>query len=617
VQKASNNIIRNIGGSADGDRGIRIVGVSSPADFYVWNNIIYGFDHASNAACIDKDGGGGPLYVYNNTVHDCNRGIRENTGDVYAYNNIVQDCGAGGCFVGTIDGDNNVSEDTTSTGGGNDQTSTEAEFIDEANFDFHISFADIAAKNNGVDMSTDSDLNFTTDIDGDSRPTDSWDIGADEAAATIFRSVAPGATGALDDDNSGADLLTIAASTATFSAAVADNVGIGDVILYDSDDDDDLDSDDTIAFIHGRSSSTSYTVKNESGAWPDEAVTDEDDWEVYRAYTSLANAESGTENSTLTTYGFSFSGGNMNLVNRVEQWNIACYANGTTADSTAVTIDGWTTGAENYLRIFTPHTLGEVGVSQRHDGTPGTANYRMNVDDAHAISVQDPYARIDGLEIFDWGGDGYSSDAINLDASYVEVSNCLVHDEATNNDGSGIHGEGTVNGFKIYNNIVFGTNDGIYIDDYSADPSYAYNNTVTGCSNYGFEDGNDGLTLVNNISYNNTDNYGTESFHANSDYNLSGPVQTDAPGGNSENGVTVTFMDSSADDYHLAPNDAGAREEGTDLSADTYIPFWLDIDGEARAYGTGWDIGADENTITNTLIKGGVQIDGGVRIKKD
>ena len=35
-------------------------------------------------------------------------------------------------------------------------------------------------------------------------------------------------------------------------------------------------------------------------------------------------------------------------------------------------ISGWTTDADNYLRVFTPVTASEVGVSQRHTGVAGT-----------------------------------------------------------------------------------------------------------------------------------------------------------------------------------------------------------------------------------------------------
>ncbi|GAG34644.1 unnamed protein product, partial [marine sediment metagenome] len=59
---------------------------------------------------------------------------------------------------------------------------------------------------------------------------------------------------------------------------------------------------------------------------------------------------------------------------------------------------------------------------------------------------------------------------------------------------------------------------------------------------------------------------------------------------------TVSFVDEDNDDFHLAGNDANARNAGEDLSA----TFTDDIDGQTRGY-RGWDIGADE-TFTSTMI---------------
>ena len=85
------------------------------------------------------------------------------------------------------------------------------------------------------------------------------DIGADEFTATpLYRSVGitatPLASGA-------ANALTISGSTATFGVALANNIGVGDAIQYDSDGNGSIDA---LAFIHGRTSSQSYTVKNKS-----------------------------------------------------------------------------------------------------------------------------------------------------------------------------------------------------------------------------------------------------------------------------------------------------------------------------------------------------------------
>ena len=54
---------------------------------------------------------------------------------------------------------------------------------------------------------------------------------------------------------------------------------------------------------------------------------------------------------------------------------------------------------------------------------------------------------------------------------------------------------------------------------------------------------------------------------------------------------TITFVDATNWDYHLASGDTDAIGAGTDLSADSYWPFSTDGDGATRS---SWDVGADE-----------------------
>jgi hypothetical protein len=77
-------------------------------------------------------------------------------------------------------------------------------------------------------------------------------------------------------------------------------------------------------------------------------------------------------------------------------------------------------------------------------------------------------------------------------------------------------------------------------------------------------------------------------------HNLSGPSQSDAPGDDPIDGVTVSFADSGAGDYRLSAADLNAVNAGEALDADPFLPFSDDIQGEARSYGGFWDVGADE-----------------------
>ncbi len=144
----------------------------------------------------------------------------------------------------------------------------------------------------------------------------------------------------------------------------------------------------------------------------------------------------------------------------------------------------------------------------------------------------------------------------------------------------------------VWNNIIYGYTDSvsnaIRLED--AGTLYAYNNTFYNCGS-GLRRSAGSLTAKNNISYNNTDNY-SGTFDASSTNNLSGPQQTDAPGSNPRNGpdMFVIFVNESSDDFHLASNDAGARNYGTSLAGDGNLAFNDDIGGNQRVGGK-WDIG--------------------------
>ena len=195
------------------------------------------------------------------------------------------------------------------------------------------------------------------------------DIQETQAAGeiSIYRSVGPSATSALTTGT--ANNLTISSSIATFASALDNNIGVGDALQYDSDNNGTIDS---IAFIHGRTDSTHYTVKTVAGSNVADLTTADNNWSIFRAYISLANAETGTENTgindTVENFDTWIGGKDISSTGSNEQWNIACYANGTTADVTAVTIDGWTTDVDSYIKIYTPVLTSEVGVGQRHEG---------------------------------------------------------------------------------------------------------------------------------------------------------------------------------------------------------------------------------------------------------
>ena len=233
------------------------------------------------------------------------QGIVRIVGTVTAKNNVVLDVistgGAEECFLGTFTAPSthNVSSDGTAAINANPNQTLQAgpyntyfQNVTDGSEDLHLlNDSNSLWGSFGADLDSDPDLPVTDDIDGGARDPSTPDIGADEFGAAaivtvLYRSVGTTAA-ALESGTTNA--LTISGSTATFASGLADNIGVGDAIQYDSDGNSTIDA---IAFIHGRTSSTEYTVKDAAGNAPT-AVAGDNDWGLYRAYTSLAKMGPG------------------------------------------------------------------------------------------------------------------------------------------------------------------------------------------------------------------------------------------------------------------------------------------------------------------------------------
>ena len=576
---------------------------------YVWDNVLHRVNNPTlTVGALVMNQAAGTAYFYNNTVYDhAGNGIRNNAGTLVATNNVSMKFGTGTDFSGTITQSYNVSSDATATGTGSQTNKTTyASYFTNVTVgseDLHLRNNSFALwGSNGTDLTNDANLRVTDDIDGYGRLRP--DIGADETVATaLYRSVGKNGGAALASGG-GTNALTISGSTATFATGLPNNVGVGDVIQYNANG--------ALAFIHGRTSAQSYLVKDKAGN-PPAPVAGDTGWSVYRAYLSLANWESQTENTgiVLALRDFDTAGG-LNLVATNTTVNVACYADA--ADTTAVTISGWTTSDANSISIFTPYLPGQVGTSQRHNGVWNAARYQLvaGLPYGAVLLIQEEYVRVAGLQIentaLKGGGGSQRPQGISVDLP-TPTSNVRISHNILRNTGGGTgdylaaavsqtNAGGTL---KAWNNIMYDWGCGVISEfPVASGPSDValYNNTIINSDNVGIDlVGHTSGTyrVVNNLVQDASGfNY---DFGGTVDYSAANLSQDATSPQAALRNKTVTFVGGA--DFHLSVADTNAKDQGTSLSADAVLAVVDDIDGQLRQ--APWDIGADDASGTTAV----------------
>ncbi len=413
------------------------------------------------------------------------------------------------------------------------------------------------------------------------------------AATNVYYSVGQNST----DHKTGSPTLTIASGVATFSEAqTATNLGVGDRVTYGS-------GTSTYAFISAKQSTSVWNVVTATGAEPT-ATTSATVISIAHEYTSLSAAEAGAFDTDHIN--------NADLTVAQTVLNLPAYYD-SGADTTAVTVAGATTSAAYYIKIYTPNnTLTEVNQSQRHNGKWNDGKYKLVRSSGNAISLSGGYVKVEGLQLTPGSsGDGIYSGSTNSVSVFDVYNNIIKSPTGVCANGMQINTTSYTRVINVWNNIIYGFTcagyDSLVTNNATNTTVYAYNNTITN-NNYGPQKyGSPGTFIAkNNISYNNTDNY-RGNFGAASTNNLSGPTQTDAPGSNPRNGVTVQFVDAANKDFHLRIGDSSARGGGANLKNDANLAFDTDIDNENRPETGNWDIGADEvarTTQINTPLSG-------------
>ncbi|MCK5180544.1 MAG: hypothetical protein KAR32_13525, partial [Candidatus Omnitrophica bacterium] len=217
------------------------------------------------------------------------------------------------------------------------------------------------------------------------------------------------------------------------------------------------------------------------------------------------------------------------------------------ADTAAVVVNFGTTGANNYLQIYTPTGGAESINNQRHGGKWDDGKYRIEVNGT-VVTINAGYARIEGLQAdIAPSTAGNTRRAIFAEPSpanaNIRISHNLVKSTTsggeTNNTGIRIVPDSSGQYFSVWNNIVFGINgstDGGIVVTSSNGTGYIYNNigydSTTGY--YGFSN-----ILKNNISQGNINGF-WGNFHSSSTHNITETSAEDGAWGVAADSGTTT-----------------------------------------------------------------------------
>ena len=273
--------------------------------------------------------------------------------------------------------------------------------------------------------------------------------------------------------------------------------------------------------------------------------------------------------------------------------------NWTSPDTAAVTISGWTTGPNNYIKIYTT-------AAARHNGKWNTGKYNLSVADSIVMDVREDYVNIDGLQIASISPTASDRDVIRFvgpftaSANKVNVSNTILkgHGHATWAQVS-VYADADNLNLNLWNIISYGitanaggpySNRGIGLNKASATVSI-YSSTFTGGYRT-IQNAAGTLTVKNSYAGGSAvaDFLGTiaQTTNASSDTTAVG-TSLDSIAVNTTNFTNVT---AGSEDFHL-PSGSALINVGTNTSGEAApLNFTTDIDRQTRR--GAWDIGADE-----------------------
>lgn len=264
-----------------------------------------------------------------------------------------------------------------------------------------------------------------------------------------------------------------------------------------------------------------------------------------------------------------------------------CRSTGGTADTTAVTIDGWTTDATRYIKIWT-----DPAEAYRHSGTRNSAKYRITNSShfTHTISIQEAYTKLDGIQVKTTGAD---SSAVYVNAASCSISNCLAYDcqfAGWIGNGYNIRHNATLINCISVNCLTNGFTVSVNSTTVNFYNCVAANNGGSGIISSG---GYSTINIKNCYSGGNTgDDYSKnalDTINFTTSLSEDGSLSTTTAAFATGSGCKFANVTAGSEDLHVSSGSSliGA---GTNLYAD----FTTDIDGDTRPSSGAWCIGVDE-----------------------
>lgn len=300
------------------------------------------------------------------------------------------------------------------------------------------------------------------------------------------------------------------------------------------------------------------------------------------------------------------AGEQLDLVSNDKILQAECYA---LTDTTEFAINGWTTDATRYIRIY-------VANGEGHSGYYDSSKFLFHCDNAagfgnYGIEIFEDYVRLEGLQLQLTSSNGSGLIGVrNLAAaSEVRIQKCLFKGIITGSDGRecGFHGFDDTDGnaiTKLINCVFWDFTIAAFPHAcYGIFNKYgdvrAYNCTFYGCGT-GF--GVDGTTFkgtaVNCLSYCDATDTARTDFSASANFqNSSNNASTDgtAPGTSAltnQASTDIDFLSTTSTNASFLAIDSTSTCVGAGTDDPLAGVYADDIRGETRT--STWDIGADE-----------------------